>query len=234
MGNERLRAIQRIRDQVPLPKTISELFDNGSLKPQYMEHRPATRALVAHHREAAKRAKPKVAIDDYGIQQALRTPLFPNQLSHRYPWAVMWLKEGKRYKKKCKNLLEAVHLRDRIKEAGVSNATVVSLCRSYYIPVELIGKLPRPWVWCPLCMKPRKFRRVRDETIFVFKKVPDEKRGGYKEVERQVALLRCPMCGCTNRNQVYRRSNQPFEVRKFKRGVTRARKRKRRRQVIRR
>jgi hypothetical protein len=149
----------------------------------------------------------------------------------------MWIKDSKKYRSKQTNLHSAVHLRNRLHDRGVANATVVSLCRTYLIPVELIGKLPRPWLWCPMCMKPRKYRRVGDETIFVMKKVEvvDKKgRKGYETKERQVALLRCPMCGLTNRNHAFRVSNQPFEVRRFKPGVTRARRKRRRRKLKRR
>lgn len=232
MGNEVLRAIQRTRDLVPLPSKVSELFEDGLIRPQYIEHRPATRALIKYHRRAAKKAP--IAVEDYGIRQAARNPLVGNQLAHRTPWAVMWMKDGKKYKKKQTNLHEAVHLRNRLHKHGIANATVVSLCRCYYIPVELIGKLPRPWVWCPMCMKPRKYRRVGTETIHAMKKQWNEKKGRYEEKERLVALLRCPMCGLTNRNTIFRKSNQPFELRRFKRGVTRARRRKPRRRKLKR
>jgi hypothetical protein len=232
VGNEVLRAIQRARDRVPLPSKVSELFENGALRPQYIEHRPATRVLVKYHRRAAEKAP--IAVEDYGIQQAARTPLVGNQLAHRCPWAVMWLKDGKKYRTKKTNIHDAVHLRNRLHEHGIKNATVVSLCRCYYIPVELIGKLPRPWVWCPMCMKPRKYRRVEDRTIHAIKKEWNESKGRYEEKERLVALLRCPMCGLTNRNTIFRKSNQPFELRRFKQGATRARKRRRRRSIKRR
>lgn len=231
MSDSILREVQRARDKVPLPKKVSELFDNGVLKPDYIEHRPAIRALDRYHTRHAERAAESV--EDVGIAQAARLPFVANQLSHRYPWAVMWIKRDedggrKRYKKLCTNLYQAVWFRQRVQDAGVSNATVISRARSYHIPVELIGRLPKPWVWCPHCMKPRKYHRVGDETIFAQKKVQVvSKRGvvSYEYRERRVALLACPMCGCTNRNMIYRQSNQPFHKRKFKRGVTRTKSR---------
>ena len=224
MSDSQLRAIRRERDRVPLPKKVSELFGNGNLKSQYVEHRPATRVLDRYHRQHAERAAE--AVTEIGIKQAARLPWSANQLSHRHPWAVMWLKGGKRYKKLCTNLWQAVWFMKRLHAAGMKNATVVSRGRSYHIPVELVGRLPRPWVWCPHCMKPRKFRRVGDQTIYAQKKVETVDRKGrtiYEYRERKVALLACPMCGCTNRNQVFRQSNQPFHRRKFKQGATRAR-----------
>jgi uncharacterized protein YlbG (UPF0298 family) len=226
-----LREVQRARDKVPLPSKVEELFDGPLIRPEYCEHRPALRALKRYHLRAAKKAA--LVVEDVGIHQAARLPPAANQLSHRYPWAVMWLrrdKEGelKKYKKLCVNLAEAVSVRNRLHKGGIKNATVVSRARSYYIPVELIGRIPKPWVWCPHCMKPRKYRRSGDDTIFAMKKVKVLDRRGnvsYDYRERRVALLYCPLCGCTNRNQVYRMSNQPFHKRRFKQGATRAKSR---------
>jgi hypothetical protein len=227
MSDSILREVQRARDKVPLPKKVGELFDGPLLKPEYLEHRRATKVLIRYQKRAAAKAVENV--EDVGIKQAARVPFSANQLSHRYPWAVLWMRrvdgKRKRYKKLCTNLYQAVWFRNMIHERGIPNATVVSRARSYHIPVELIGRLPKPWVWCPNCMKPRKYHRVGDETIFAQKKVKVvSKRGivSYEYRERRVALLQCPMCGCTNRNMVYRQSNQPFIKRKFKRGVTRA------------
>src|SRR4030095_1497008 len=173
MSDSILREVQRARDKVPLPKRVSGLFEGTLLKPEYLEHTRATRALARYHRRAAEKAD--ISVKDVGIKQAARVPLHPNQLPHRFPWSVMWMKrvdgKKKRYKKLCTNLYQAVWFRNMLHERGVSNATVVSRARSYHIPVELIGKLPKPWVWCPNCMKPRKYRRVGDETIFAQKKV---------------------------------------------------------------
>jgi hypothetical protein len=230
MSDSILREVQRARDKVPLPKKVGDLFDGPLLKPEYLDHRRATKVLIQYHKRAADKAVENV--EDVGIRQAARLPWSANQLAHRYPWAVLWIRrvdgKRKRYKKLCIHLYEATAFRNMLHERGIPNATVVSRARSYHIPVELIGRLPKPWVWCPNCMKPRKYRRVGDETIYAQKKIKVVSRRGtvnYEYRERRVALLQCPMCGCTNRNMVYRQSNQPFNKRKFKRGVTRTKSR---------
>lgn len=228
-GLHTLREMQRIRDAVPLPSTVSELYDGDKLRSQYIEHTPARKALQRYH----KRTGEAVYRDDLpiGLKQALKLPLVWNQITHRYPWKVMWVRtdsQGRRKKgqKLCTTLGGAIKEWDRIR-AIVPNATVVSRSRGYDIPPKLRGKLPPRWYWCPRCMKPRRYARDPDGARFyVLKKVWRPTKGRYEWVERQVYLLRCPMCSTTNKDQVFRRSNQPWEVRKFKRGVRTARRRK--------
>jgi hypothetical protein len=214
-----MEALRRLRDSYPLPRKVSDLFQtSGMLKPEYAEHRPARRAIEAYHqRNNVRVAEYKV---DLGVRQALKLPLLHQQLVHREPWAVYWLANGRRYKKRFTSLGAAIEFHARVIQQ-VPNATIISRSRGYHIPPSLRGKLPKGWVWCPHCMKPRKYRRhPSGETFSVFKKDPVT----FQRKLRDVALLICPMCQNTNRDHVYRASNQPWEIRKFKRGATRARK----------
>lgn len=147
------------------------------------------------------------------------------QLGKRFPFAVMWLKDGKRYRKRCANIGEAVLVHQKVSPV-VPNATIVSLVRSYDIPSDLRGRLPKPWLWCPRCLKPRKFVLDADgRSFFALKKKWNAEKGRYEWVDRRVAMIFCPMCSCSNKDPVFRRSNQPWETRRFKQGVTRARRR---------
>ena len=222
------REIQRIRDLVPLPRTISELYaDTGHLKSEYIAHTRAERAIQRYH----KRAGESVTQPDdlpLGIQQALKLPLVWVQIVNRYPWKVMWVRVDSNGRKRrgellCPGLGAAVIEWRRILEL-VPNATIVSRARGYDIHPDLRGQLPPRWYWCPYCMKPRKFLRdPQGRKFHVMKKTWDQSSGRFKYAARQVYMLVCPMCGCNNRSPVFRRSNQPWEVRKFKRGVRRAR-----------
>jgi hypothetical protein len=112
----------------------------------------------------------------------------------------------------------------------VPNATIVSRARAYDVPPELRGKLPPRWYWCPHCMKPRRYERDPENRRFdTMKKVWSKEKQRYIWKSRMVYLLVCPVCGLHERNPIFRRSNQPWEVRKFKQGARRARPHKKRR-----
>jgi hypothetical protein len=224
----RLIEIQRIRDSVPLPSTIGELYHEGHLKPQFIEHTRAELAIQRYHRRVGEAVETNGLPP--GLRQAMRLNLVWVQIVHQYPWKVMWVRvvDGRRVRgqKLCATLGHAILVQDKI-VGKVPNATIVSRSRGYDIPAELRGKLPPRWYWCPRCMKPRRYQRDEDNATFsVVKKHWVRSKSKYEWKERTVYLLRCPMCGCTNRDPVFRRSNQPWEVRKFKRGVTRAKRRR--------
>jgi hypothetical protein len=230
---EKLQHIQRIRDAVPLPATIGELYNGqGKLRSEFIEHRPAEHAIQRYHKRTGETLRDSDL--PVGLQQALHLPLVWVQIVNRYPWKVMWIRrtpDGKRRKgqKLCASLGHAVAVREKVSKVA-PNATVVSRVRGYDIPTSLRGKLPPRWYWCPRCMKPRRYvRDEKGETFTALKKVWSKEKQRFRWVERPVYLLRCPMCECTNRDPIFRRSNQPWETRKFKRGVTRARRTKKRR-----
>lgn len=160
----------------------------------------------------------------YGVREALRKPLSRPQMVVRYPWYVTWRSPTthRRLKKNFGALPAAVFFIATKAQYADPQACIVSR-QGYDIPAKLRNKLPKPWKWCPCCMMPRKFYRVYPEESFyaLIRTDRDEPRK-----ERKVKLLRCKVCGVTNRNHIFRRSNQIFVVRKFKRGARRAKRRK--------
>ena len=223
------RIVQRTRDQVPLPATVGEMFDGPRIREEYNAHRPAVKALTRYQQRAAQAAM-GMGRDGYkvpyGVRIALQSELFHVQIIHRHPWAVVWFAAGKRYYSRQVTLAAAVQLhRKLVVDHGVppAKATIISRSRGYDIPPKLRGKLPAPWKWCPRCMKPRKFRiHPSGQEIEVQRKEWSNEKRRYVFKQRKVRLIHCPVCGTTNRDNVYRRSNQPWEIRKFKRGVRRA------------
>jgi hypothetical protein len=216
---------QRIRNSVPLPQHVSALFTSqGKLKSEYLCHDHVTEALQRRHRRAGD-AVTQNSLPP-GVQQALRLPLVWVQIVNRYPWKVMWQRIDSRGRRRrgellCTTLGGAIKEWRRISRL-VPNATIVSRARGYDIPAELRGQLPPKWLWCPHCMKPRRFQRDPDQPPFhAMKKVWRSDKQRYDWVARKVWVVVCPMCGCTNRSAVFRRSNQPWELRRVRRGTTR-------------
>jgi hypothetical protein len=166
----------------------------------------------------------------YGVKYALSKPLLWSQIATKYPWYVTWQspRNQKRLKKKFESLAAAVVFITTRAQYVDEQASVISRT-GYDIPPKLRGKLPHSKLgyWCPCCMDARKFYAVIPEQEFsAMKKVWDSDQGRYKYVVRKLRVLKCKHCGITNRDAKFRRSNQPWEVRRFKRGVTRARRRR--------
>ena len=230
----RLADIQRIRDAVPLPATIGGLYTaEGKLRSEYLEHGPAERAIQRYHKRTGEAVYSENGRLPIGLEQALHLPLVWVQIVNRYPWKVMWVRtvDGRRVRgeKLCQSLGAAIIIQRQVAKK-VPNATVVSRTRGYDIPPSLRGKLPSRWYWCPRCMKPRRYTRDPDNaTFYVVKKVWSDEKQRYIWKERKVYVLRCPMCNCTNRDPIFRRSNQPWEIKHLKRGATRVPSRKPRR-----
>jgi hypothetical protein len=92
------------------------------------------------------------------------------------------------------------------------------------IPPAYRNKIPAPFKWCPRCMKPRRFHRLYDylgqpQTFYGTVKVWHVDRytrgqevGHWEYPEKKLAMLGCEVCGCTNRDSKYRRSNQTFHT----------------------
>lgn len=164
----------------------------------------------------------------YGVRQALSKPLIWQQIASKYPWYVTWVspRTGKRLKRKMESLASAVVFVTTKAQYVDEDAWIISRI-GYDIPPKLRGKLPHKKLgyWCPCCMTNRKFyAAIPEATFHVMKKVKVDK--GYEFKLRELRLLRCKVCGITNRDSKFRRSNQPWEVRRFKRGVTRAKRRR--------
>lgn len=163
-----------------------------------------------------------------GVQQALQLPLMHAQRVNKYPWAVVWFstKRGKYVRRLHESLASAIMFHRSAARVD-PHATIISRQRGYDIPPSLRGKLPTPWKWCPHCMKPRKYRRLGDRTFYAQVKRWNHTKQRYEWLDRRLALMICTICRCTNRDPVFRRSNQPWELRRFKRGAMRARARHR-------
>jgi hypothetical protein len=153
----------------------------------------------------------------FGVVHALKKPLVHSQLANKYPWYVTWRspKTGKRLKKYFNTLYQAIVFTAEQAQYVDKQATIV--CRiGIEIPHALVGKLPRPWKWCPCCMKARKYKRVYPpETFSKIIRHPET----WEEKLVEVPLFRCTVCGLTNRDFKYLRSNYWLVSRKIKKGV---------------
>jgi hypothetical protein len=112
----------------------------------------------------------------------------------------------------------------------VDEDAAVVVRNGFDMPVKLRGKFPRKLAgrthyWCPRCMSPRVFRRNGQE-FFAMRKEWNTEKARYEYRDRRLAVLCCTICGLTNRDPKFRRCNQPWEKRKFKRGVRKAKRRK--------
>jgi len=166
----------------------------------------------------------------YGTRYALTQPLVWGQMVSKYPWYVTWASPttGRRLKHKEESLASAIILVTTRIQYADPNAWIISRI-GYDVPPRLRGKLPHKTLgyWCPCCMTARKFYpTVPEARFYANKKVWSEEKRRYETRVRVLRLLRCKVCGITNRDVKFRRSNQPWEKRKFKRGVTRARRRR--------
>lgn len=219
---------------------MSELYDKKTrvLKPKFYESKKVRKILQRRH----KRGYGLIEDDNfyrtydadgdlehewkvpYGVRYALKKPLNHSQLVHKYPWYVTWVskKSGKRLKKYFMSIPQAIHFIATRTQYADKNSAIV--CRiGLDIPPKLRGKLPSPWRWCPRCMAPRRLKAVApQEEFYALVKTWNEEKQRYEWPERRLRVLKCKVCGCTNRDGRFRRNNQPWEVRKFKRGVYRA------------
>jgi hypothetical protein len=218
----------------PKPKTIDDLYgggDGGNLLGSYHANDPRVYQWLSNRHSKGSgiivsRIRGGVyTTDDHewkvpmGVKHALNLPLTHAQIVNRYPWYVTWRSPttGKRLKKYFNTLYEAIQFVAERTQYVDKGSTIVNR-HGMEIPHSLVGKLPRPWKWCPCCMKARKFYRVRPESSFEFMmRDPDT----WEEKIRTVPLLRCKVCGLTNRNHQYQRSNFWLVQRKVKPGVRR-------------
>lgn len=216
------------------PRKLEDLYgggDNGNLLKGYHASDPRVYAWLQNRHSKgsgiiASRIRGGVYRNEehewkvpLGVRHALRQPLTHNQLTNRYPWYVTWKspRTGKRLKKYFGTLYEAIKFTAERAQYVDSRATIVNR-HGIEIPYTLVGKLPKPWKWCPCCMKARKFYRVYPEQSFEFMmRNPDT----WEEKYRMVPLLRCKVCGITNRNNHYQRSNYWLVARRVKPGVRR-------------
>lgn len=168
----------------------------------------------------------------YGVRDALHQPLMAVQITTKYPFFVTWVspKTGKRLRKLFMSLPHAIVFVAERAQYVDEDAAIVAR-HGFDIPTKLRGKFPRKMdgrmhYWCPRCMSPRRFRKT-DSVFFADKKFWNEEKGHYEWKNVKLAVVECTVCGITNRDYKFRRSNQPFEKRKIKKGVRRVKRRKR-------
>lgn len=167
----------------------------------------------------------------YGVRDALKQRLYPVQLVYKFPFFVTWVspKTGNRLRKNFMSIPHAIAFVAEQAQFVDENATIVSK-HGFYIPRKLMGKFPRIMhgknhYWCPRCMQPQRFTRT-GEIFYVQKKTWSREKERYEWPERKLAVIACVVCGITNRDAMFRRSNQPLEIRRIKKGVRRAKRRK--------
>ena len=218
----------------PRPRTIDDLYgggEGGNLLQGYHatdprvyswlqnRHSKGSGIIASRIRGGVYRYEEHEWKVPFGVKQALLLPLTHVQIANRYPWYVTWKSPttGKRLKKYFGTLHEAIQFIAERAQYVDRGSTIVNR-HGMEIPHSLVGKLPKPWKWCPCCMKARKFYRVRPENSFEFMiRDPDT----WEEKIRQVPLLRCKVCGITNRNHHYQRSNFWLVARRIKPGTRR-------------
>jgi hypothetical protein len=166
-----------------------------------------------------------------GVRLCVKRPMMYAQVVNQYPWYVTWMSpSGKRKRKRHATALGGIAFIATKAQYVDKHAALISRQVGYDIPTELVGKLPRPWKWCPYCMTARRFRRRSDgRTFHAERKEWSEEKQKYVWKERLLQILECKYCHMTNQDQRWRRSNQPWEVRHIKRGVRRVSPRRRRR-----
>lgn len=138
------------------------------------------------------------------------------QYANRYPWLVIVVVNGRKKAKKCSTMYEAAKLHKKYKTKGYT-CFIVSRVRGYDMPPSMRRKLPPGKKWCPRCAAPRPFKPVQpQETFYGMRKTWDSSLGRYAWTERRLRLLKCIVCGCTNRDAIFVRNNQPWEVKHYK------------------
>jgi hypothetical protein len=228
----RVRDVSRATQR---PKSLDDLY-GGGVGGNLLNGRYQTDKVYAWFQKRHKKGRRLIDDDGFyrnddhewkvplGVREALKHPLNTSQISNRYPWYVTWRspKTGKQLKKYFNTLPQAIVFVAERAQYVDSHATIVSR-HGYDIPRQFRGRIPKPWKWCPGCMKPRKYRRVysrltgQPQTFYAMRKEWNSTKSKYEYMDRELALLRCPACGCTNRDIKFRRSNQPWEIKKIKR-----------------
>jgi len=208
----------------PRVKVVGDAYEEGRLKGVFSKT-DMEEILLKRQRTLAVNALLADRGNGYkvpnNVAEFVRQGFVWNQVAVQRPWAVYVLVNGKRKRKRFNNLRDAIEFHEKVHHKHPSSG-IVSVCAHYTLPPEWLekkDKLPRKFKWCPRCAAFRVFRLVEPAVKFpAVKKVilPD---GKYKWVERLVRLTACQLCGCTNREEAYRRANQPYEVRKVKAGA---------------
>lgn len=173
----------------------------------------------------------------YGVRIAFTERLLFTQVANKFPFYVQWQhpdgKGGKKpLRRSCMSLGSACSFIATKAQYVDPDAFVVNKL-GFYIPRKLMGKFPRRMgdperlhYWCPRCMQPRRFKRSGDRTFYAQKKFWNQEKDIYEWKNVKLALIECTSCGITNRDNKFRASNQPLEVKAIKQGRTRTRRRR--------
>lgn len=211
---------------------VGDLYLNGKLQGKYI-HTTVEEKLVRRQKRLAEKAAKGRFREGYTIPKniayILEHDMVWSQIVHEKPWAVYVLIDGKRRRKRFNNLWSAVQFHSEVTKKHPS-AGIVSLAKAYELPAEWRlkrDKLPAKWKWCPRCVTFRVFHRVDPPQRFEAEvKKWSETKGRYIWTYRSLWLTECQLCGHTNRDPAFRRSNQPFELRRIKKGVHRVKPRR--------
>lgn len=221
------------------PTSVDDLYEGNRLHPDFVTDKKVYAWFQKRHQKILP------LIDDegyyrhdghewkvpYGVRIALKTYLTWSQMANRYPFYVTWQgKSGKRFKKFFMSMPHAIQF-VATKAQYVDPQACVASRHGYEVPPKLRGKFPlkrgsHTYYWCPCCMDARRFYRVGDDEFYAMKKFWSEEKKRYVWADRKLALMRCSFCGITNREPKFRHSNQPFELRKIKKGARRIKRRK--------
>lgn len=229
--NKNLKAIRsRARPKVT---TVSALYKEGRLRSEF-QITDVEDKLIRRQADLAQRALVELR-NGYqpprNITWILDQGFVWTQIANEHPWAVMWIKkDGSRGRKRFNNLYAAIAWHRRAVKKN-HTARIVSRGRAYDIPRDLRLKkdrLPKKFKWCPFCADFRVYRKVYPlEQFYAMVKVRGiDKKGDpkWEWKERKLWLTECQLCGNTNRNPVYRRSNQPWNLIVVKAGKRRTKK----------
>jgi hypothetical protein len=225
--------------------TLDDMYGGGDsgnfLNPQYSENPKVKAWFQRRHRRGASLISGDGVYRTrdgehewkvpYGVRVAMNQPLVHGQIIAKFPFYVTWRSRGKRHKRYVSTMIGGVDLICRQVQYIDREACLVSRTVPYHVPPKLRGKFPlrrgtRTYYWCPMCMDARRFFRTGDE-FYGLKKFWNDEKGIYEWKEVRLALTSCNHCGCTNREPRFRYSNQPYEVRRIKKGVRRVKKRRR-------
>ena len=213
----------------PRIKSVDKAYDGEKLRSEFVGTDMEDKLM---QRQRAKAVDAILSLSQNGYKVPKNVEFFLqggfvwNQIAQRRPWAVyvlMGTSNGtKRKRKRFNNLYDAVRYHRQIR-VKYPNSGIVSLAQSYELPAEWRlrkAKLPAKFKWCPHCGTFRVFKvKEPREQFSVLKKRWSTTKERYEWVQRQVYVIECQLCGHNNRSPIWRRSNQPWELRKIKRGV---------------
>jgi hypothetical protein len=230
LNEKKIRSSRR-----PRIASVSEAYHNGKLRPEFnvtdMED-----ILLKRQEKLATDAVLGLGDNGYKVPRNVSYMLAHgfvwNQIATQKPWAVYLMipqptGPHKRKRKRFNSLWAAVEFHKKAFRMGLKGG-IVSTARGYDKPARLrFREVPRRFKWCPYCADYRVFHRAYpEERFFAPIKRWNETRSRYEWIDRHIWLTQCQLCGNTNRGDIFRRNNQPWELRRIKQGVRRVRPRK--------